>query len=39
MELIAAVFPTQGPLFQPTPVTMLILSCCDIFASAAAAEE
>ncbi|KAL2259315.1 hypothetical protein VTK26DRAFT_7052 [Humicola hyalothermophila] len=33
------VLPTQGPLSQPTPVTMSILSCCDILATAAAADE
>jgi hypothetical protein len=33
----APVLPTQGPLFQPTPVTILILSLFDNFAKAAVA--
>lgn len=35
MEEIACVFPTQGPLSQPTPVTILTLSWLDSLARAA----
>lgn len=39
MEPTGLVLPTQGPLFQPTPVTMFILSCCEILAKAVFACE
>lgn len=35
MEEMACVFPTQGPLSQPTPVTIFTLSWSDSLARAA----